>query len=231
MNHSLQQVKDNNTTETSASRNVFHSNLSSNSNSELESLLSSELEKLGYELVELEVSKKTPPTLSIVAEVLPDEKSVDRRGMSLDDCVAITKGLDPILETSPLIQQLFSGEYELEVASPGVDRLLTKEKDFQRFTSKEVRVKTGRSLAAAEMDNEEYAKTFSKQKNFMGTLAAFSPEYLWLDVSLGLERKSQDKKSAGKAKENNHRVLRVRIPRTAIESVRLEPRFDFEEEN
>ena len=50
-------------------------------------------------------------------------------GITINDCVDISRYLDPILENEDFIE----GEYRLQVSSPGLDRTLKKEKDFIRY--------------------------------------------------------------------------------------------------
>src|SRR5437867_5102907 len=59
-------------------------------------------------------------------------------GISLDDCERFSKRLSVILD----VEDWISFSYVLEVSSPGLDRPLVREKDFQRFAGKSARVRT-----------------------------------------------------------------------------------------
>lgn len=50
-------------------------------------------------------------------------------GVSINDCVAVTHALDPILDERDLIQD----SYTFEVSSAGVERKLQRDSDFERF--------------------------------------------------------------------------------------------------
>ena len=50
-------------------------------------------------------------------------------GVSINDCVAVTHALDPILDERDLIQE----SYTFEVSSAGVERRLRRDSDFERF--------------------------------------------------------------------------------------------------
>ena len=66
---------------------------------------------------------------------------VDRagtRGVNLDDCQQVSRGLDTILEE----QDLIPGSYTLEVSSPGIDRPIESDDDFRRNTGRKVRVES-----------------------------------------------------------------------------------------
>lgn len=57
-------------------------------------------------------------------------------GVDLEDCQQLSEKLGAILDHEPLI----SGPYILEVSSPGIDRVLKKDKDFVREAGKAVDV-------------------------------------------------------------------------------------------
>ncbi len=79
------------------------------------------IKELGYELVELEIKGGGPS--SIVRIYIDKEK-----GVTVEDCALISKEVSDYLDTEDLIQS----RYTLEVSSPGLDRPLTKENDFNR---------------------------------------------------------------------------------------------------
>ncbi len=58
-------------------------------------------------------------------------------GLGIDDISNITSGINKILDEKDPIKE----QYFLEVSSPGLDRILKKERDFQREKGKEVELK------------------------------------------------------------------------------------------
>ena len=64
-------------------------------------------------------------------------------GVTLDDCERFSKRVSVLLDVEDFIP--FS--YVLEVSSPGLDRPLTKEEDFQRFVGRKARVRLRSALA------------------------------------------------------------------------------------
>ncbi len=58
-------------------------------------------------------------------------------GVMIDDCVRISRQLGYELDVADMI----SGEYSLEVSSPGVDRIVGTRKDFVRFAGERVKMK------------------------------------------------------------------------------------------
>lgn len=76
-------------------------------------------------------------------------------GVSIDDCEAVSRAVDPLLDEADLI----SDSYVFEVGSPGAERELKRPSDFDRFMGHEVEVRT-------------YAPVNGK-KSFIGTLAGY----------------------------------------------------------
>ena len=132
----------------------------------IESILGPKVHELGYELLELEYQPKSQnggPVLRLFVE------SQSGTPISLEDCVTVDHGLDPVIE-SPEFDQLLPQGFSLEVSSPGVDRPLRKPSDFERFTGHWAQIHTFRPLTEAEMGNAKYFANHQKQKNFFGVL-------------------------------------------------------------
>lgn len=58
-------------------------------------------------------------------------------GIGIDDCEQLSRNLEPILDEVDFLKQA----YYLEVSSPGLDRVLRREKDFVRYAGKLVDIK------------------------------------------------------------------------------------------
>lgn len=101
----------------------------------LTEVLEARIEALGFELVELERSgAKSRPVFRVRVD-RPD--SVPGEGVGLEDCARISRSLEEYLDA----QETIPGNYVIEVSSPGVERPLTKRRDFERFAGREVAVK------------------------------------------------------------------------------------------
>lgn len=59
-------------------------------------------------------------------------------GISLGDCERLSHLLGPVLEVEDLIPR----QYNLEISSPGLDRPLRKQSDFERFAGETLRLQT-----------------------------------------------------------------------------------------
>ncbi|OJX81840.1 ribosome maturation factor RimP [Magnetospirillum sp. 64-120] len=96
----------------------------------LEALFGPTLESMGYEMVRVMFQGRTRPTLQVMAE------RKDGRPMTVDDCADISRSLSALLDVEDPIQ----GAYALEISSPGIDRPLTRGKDFETWAGFEVKL-------------------------------------------------------------------------------------------
>lgn len=98
--------------------------------------------ELGFELVEIEWAGSDRRPIIRLRIDRPGESALDS-GVTLDDCAAVSRGLEPWLDTLEGVPE----KYVLEVSSPGVDRALVRAKDFDRFAGQWVAVKGDHVLA------------------------------------------------------------------------------------
>ena len=89
------------------------------------------IEDLGFELVRVRLMSGKATTLQIMAE-RPEG------GIEVDQCAEISTAIGATLDVEdPIID-----EYTLEVSSPGIDRPLTRLKDFATFEGYEAKIET-----------------------------------------------------------------------------------------
>ena len=96
---------------------------------ELAKLLAPTVERLGYELADLEVRLGGKGGLIRIFIDKPE-------GIDLDDCEKVSLAVSALLD----VEEPVPGNYRLEVSSPGLDRKLTKVEHFQRFEGETVKV-------------------------------------------------------------------------------------------
>jgi ribosome maturation factor RimP len=87
------------------------------------------LSGLGFRLVRVRVSGRDGCTVQIMAEK-PDGT------FSIDDCELASRTLSPALDVEDPIER----SYRLELSSPGIDRLLVRRSDFERYAGHEIKV-------------------------------------------------------------------------------------------
>jgi len=104
--------------------------MSKSLNDRIADLVGPSLEAMGYDLVRVRYTGGGRPTLQIMAERTADGL------MGIDDCEEVSRAVSAILDVEDPIPDAFN----LEVSSPGVDRPLTREKDFVRYAGHDARV-------------------------------------------------------------------------------------------
>lgn len=87
--------------------------------------------ELGFDLVRVRVSGSRRTKLQIMAE--RSDGSMD-----IDDCATLSRSLSPVLDAADPL----GAPYVLEISSPGIDRPLTREADFDAFAGFPVRIET-----------------------------------------------------------------------------------------
>jgi ribosome maturation factor RimP len=112
---------------------------------------------LGFEIVRVRMMGRDTKTLQIMAERADGS-------MSSGDCEKLSRGISPILDANDPI----TGEYHLEISSPGIDRPLTRPKDFVRWAGYRAKLELDRMVEG--------------QKRFTGTLVGLEGEYISVDL-------------------------------------------------
>ena len=109
------------------------------------------VEAEGLEIVELECLRMKTRWLVRIF--------IDREGgASLDDCTAVSREVGDLLN----VHDLPPGPYTLEVSTPGLDRPLTRDKDFEKYRGSRVRIRTREPIEGS--------------RNFLGTYVDYSTE-------------------------------------------------------
>ena len=124
---------------------------------ELAKLLEPAIERLGYELADLEVRLGGKGGLVRVFIDKPE-------GIDLDDCEKVSRAVSALLD----VEDPVPGNYNLEVSSPGLDRKLTKVEHFQRFEGETVKVQMRFPIEG--------------RRRFRGTLVSSDDENIVVDV-------------------------------------------------
>jgi len=123
------------------------------------------LTAMGYDIVRVQLGgSRHSATLQIMCD------REDGRPVTLDDCAEISRLASAVLD----VEDPIAGEYTLEVSSPGLDRPLTRPKDFERFTGAEARV--------------ELSLPVDGQKRFKGVLRGLDDEAVILETGDGRQR-------------------------------------------
>jgi ribosome maturation factor RimP len=135
----------------------------------LQDIVERTVDGLGYELVEIERSSGGLLRVTIDQKWQP---GAPEQFVNVDDCERVTRQLQYALEVEGI-------EYaRLEVSSPGIDRPLRNESDFERFAGEMVDVTLKQPLGAAGA-----GQVAANRKKFRGTLekAPAGWQVVWSD--------------------------------------------------
>lgn len=100
---------------------------------QLEERIAPTLESMGFEVVRIGLTRASGDghrTLQVMADRL------DGSLISIDDCEVISQALSAIFD----VEDPVPGAYDLEVSSAGIDRPLTRPKDFETYAGFEARI-------------------------------------------------------------------------------------------
>lgn len=129
----------------------------------LADMITPTLADMGFELVRVAVSGRERPTLQVMAD------RADGAQITLDDCEIISRALGALLD----VEDPIAGAWNLEVSSPGIDRPLTRTKDWNRFAG---------HIARAELMNP-----INGRKRFTGIILSADVEHARLKLEDGTE--------------------------------------------
>ncbi|GAA6188543.1 ribosome maturation factor RimP [Litorivita sp. NS0012-18] len=120
------------------------------------------IEDMGYELVRVRLMSGKTNTLQIMADK-------PEGGIEVDDCAKISTALGATLD----VEDPLTDEYVLEVSSPGIDRPLTRIKDFDMFEGYEAKIETGELIDG--------------RRRFKGVLAGVEGDEILINLEEGKE--------------------------------------------
>ena len=123
------------------------------------------IEDMGFELVRIRLMGGQTKTLQIMADK-------PNGGIEVDDCAEISTAISAVMD----VEDPITDAYSLEVSSPGIDRPLTRLKDFETFEGYEVKLET--------------AEMIDGRRRFRGELAGVEGDEVLINVeegTIGLE--------------------------------------------
>ena len=126
----------------------------------LAELLKPILEDLGFEMVRIRLSSGDPNTLQIMADRLNGQ-------IMVDDLANISTSIGTILDVEDPIAE----NYTLEISSPGIDRPLTRKKDFDNYQGFEAKLET--------------TELIDGRRRFKGILAGTSKDEVLINLEEG----------------------------------------------
>lgn len=127
----------------------------------IERTINPTVESMGFELVRVLLIGSGNPTLQIMAEK-PDGT------ITLDECGKLSQAISAVLDVENIMED---SRYYLEVGSPGIDRPLTRLKDFTTYKGQEAKVESDTLI--------------NNRKRFKGTLQGVKGQTVLLSTEEG----------------------------------------------
>ena len=118
------------------------------------------IEGLGFELVRVRLLGGKTKTVQIMAE-RPEG------GIEVDDCARISTAVSAVMD----VEDPIDDQYTLEVSSPGIDRPLTRLKDFEEFEGYDAKLETSELIGG--------------RKRFKGVLAGVEDDEVLINIDEG----------------------------------------------
>ncbi len=118
------------------------------------------IEGMGYELVRVRLMGGKTTTLQIMAD-RPEG------GIEVDECADISTAVSATLD----VEDPITDTYTLEVSSPGIDRPLTRLKDFEEFEGYEAKLET--------------SELIDGRRRFKGVLAGVEGDEVMINITEG----------------------------------------------
>lgn len=131
----------------------------------VEELIKDKIENIGYILYDVEYAKEGP---NYYLRIFIDSE----KGIDLDDCEKVSNEINEKLDEADYIKE----QYYLEVSSPGVERILRKNRHLEQNIGKQVEAKL-------------FKKDENGNKNYIGELKEFDEEAVTID-EVKIERKN-----------------------------------------
>jgi len=125
-------------------------------------ILTPVIEDMGFEVVRIRLMGGKTNTLQVMAE-RPEG------GIEVDECADISTAISAILD----VEDPLEDTYTLEVSSPGIDRPLTRLKDFETFEGYEAKLET--------------TDMIDGRRRFKGVLAGVEGEDVLINIEQGAE--------------------------------------------
>ncbi len=100
------------------------------------SVVEQSLAAMEYEIILVRILGGHRRTLQITVD------RADGETVTVEDCTRVSRTVSALLDVDDVV----SGAYELEISSPGIDRPLTRPKDFERYVGQVARIEVDRTM-------------------------------------------------------------------------------------
>ncbi|TMM46214.1 ribosome maturation protein RimP [Qipengyuania marisflavi] len=110
----------------------------------LTELIEPEAQALGFDLVRVKIMASEAGDGAQALQVMAEDPATGQ--LVIDQCAALSRRISDVMDAAEEEDEpLVSGAYHLEVSSPGIDRPLTRAKDFAAWAGHEVKISLDKS--------------------------------------------------------------------------------------
>ena len=122
----------------------------------LEKDIESLVKSVDLELYEISIVSEFDETIYRISVVSTEIVDGKRKPVSLDECAELSHLISPLLDVTPPV----SGDYRMEVGSPGIERKLTKIKHYEMSIGERVSLLLGKEKLRGILTKVEDTKIF-----------------------------------------------------------------------
>ena len=140
----------------------------------VENLIKSKIDEIGYELYDVKYEKEGK---NYFLRIFIDKED----GIDLNDCEKVNNAIMELLDEADYIKE----QYFLEVSSPGIERIIRKDKHLEKEIGKQIEIKL-------------FKKDERNQKEYQGVLIKYDKETITIDAE---EEISINRKDIAQIKE------------------------------
>ena len=117
----------------------------------LTQLIEPEATALGFELVRVAMIASEAGDGGMALQIMAEDPATGQ--LVIDQCAALSRRVSDVIDAAEEAgEELIEGAYHLEVSSPGIDRPLTREKDFANWAGHEVRIVMDKGYAGQRVN-------------------------------------------------------------------------------
>ncbi|MCP4354556.1 MAG: ribosome maturation factor RimP [Proteobacteria bacterium] len=125
----------------------------------IEKLIAIDVDAMGCEIVQIAIGGGANPLMEILAD------KADGTPVNMEECSKLSQAISIILDVENVMEDK---PYVLEVSSPGIDRPLTRLKDFEKYSGNTAKI--------------EIEPAIENRKRFKGTLKGVKDENVIIEV-------------------------------------------------
>ena len=118
------------------------------------------IDQLGFEVIRIKYFDKETPILQIMLDK-------ENKGIEIEECAVASNNISALLD----VYDPIDNEYNLEISSPGINRPLTRKKDFDIWEGYQIKIKT--------------TETIDQRKKFKGILRGIKSDEVLLEMDEG----------------------------------------------